>query len=449
MKLSDYVSGPWLDFSSQNNLRSLPSIKDGLIVTNRKLLHSLKGTKSFDTVERYGLKAASDTQYKHGGTSICNSLAIMAKDFAGTNNVPLFQKDGQFGTSIDPEASEVRYISTKISDNFRDWFSKEDDDILPLRIQRGEFLEPMWYAPIAPIALVNGAFGIGSGFSSNIRGHNPLDVVNSVLEYAREGEILTELKPWWKGWKGTVKRDTSNENRFFVTGSFKRVDTSTIIITEMPPSMNSNKFCDKVTAVLLENDDNVISIDDDSNESDGWNITVKFKRGQAAKLSDSDIHKMFMMVESMSHVLWAWGLDDKITNFRNINHIVEEWTIWRVSVYENRRRYQITDLNEKLTYERMKLEVVGALINSPKAFDESLVTRVVESYGYGKTEINSMLNIPIRNVTIEGIDKINASIKSLKERLSLLTDQTAEDIMFSELEGLKAKLIKDGSFGTK
>ena len=97
----------------------------------------------------------------------------------------------------------------------------------------------------------------------------------------------------------------------------------------------------------------------------------------------------------------------------------------------------------------MKLEVVGALINSPKAFDEALVTRVVESYGYGKTEINSMLNIPIRNVTIEGIDKINASIKSLKERLSLLTDQTAEDIMFSELEGLKAKLIKDGSFGTK
>ena len=219
MKLSDYVSGPWLDFSSQNNLRSLPSIKDGLVITNRKLLHSLKGTKQFDTVERYGLKAASDTQYKHGGTSICNSLTVMAKDFAGTNNIPMFQKEGQFGTSIDPEASEVRYISTKISENFRDWFSKDDDDILPLRVQRGELLEPMWYAPIAPIALVNGAFGIGSGFSTNIRGHNPIDVVNSVLEYARDGEIKTVLKPWWKGWKGTVVVDKTNENRFFVTGA--------------------------------------------------------------------------------------------------------------------------------------------------------------------------------------------------------------------------------------
>ena len=226
MLISEYVKTDWLLYSSQNVLRSLPSFKDGQVLTTRKLLFALRNQQEYEVVERLGLKAASMTAYKNGGSSISNSLAGMGKSYAGSNNVPLFDGDGQFGTAIDNDTSETRYISVKISDNFRDWFSKDDDDILPLRVERGDELEYQWMAPIAPIALVNGAFGIATGYASNIQCHHPLDVIEGVIDVLNNGAPSKRLLPSWVDWKGTVERIDDSGTKFTATGKSERVNAT-------------------------------------------------------------------------------------------------------------------------------------------------------------------------------------------------------------------------------
>lgn len=41
-------------------------------------------------------------------------------------------------------------------------------------------IEPVYYVPIIPTVLVNGAVGIGTGWSTNVPQFNPKDIIQAV-----------------------------------------------------------------------------------------------------------------------------------------------------------------------------------------------------------------------------------------------------------------------------
>ncbi len=51
--------------------------------------------------------------------------------------------------------------------------------------------------PILPMVLVNGADGIGTGWSTSIPNYNPRDIVANLLA-ALDGRPLSPMKPWYK-----------------------------------------------------------------------------------------------------------------------------------------------------------------------------------------------------------------------------------------------------------
>ena len=441
MNISDYVHGPWIVFSSENNIRQIPSIKDGQVVATRKLLWALKGQKELETVERLGLHAAAQTAYKHGGENICDSLAKMVQGFPGTNNVPLFSGEGTFGNPIDKDPSANRYISAKIADDFRLLFRKEDDPILPLRIQRGSAIEPFWLAPVVPMCLVNGSFGIGTGYACNLYQHNPKDVLNAVLSFLEDGEFTGRLTPWWKGWKGTITPDGSNPNKFWVTGAFERVGATQLVVKELPPSWNKAKYQKSVIVPLIDAKDSpLVDFQNDSSELEGWNISFTFKRGFLNKLTDEEIITMLQLRTSITHVLSLWDTKDKIKVYDNVEQILEEWVVWRVSVYEQRRKFQISDLEERIRWELLKISCIGAMINAGKAIPEEKIKEMVTAAGYGSDDFNKIMNTPVRRLTIEGIRDGVKLVEKYKEDLIFLKTITAEGIMEREVREVLSKL---------
>lgn len=435
MLISEYVKTDWLLYSSQNVLRSLPSFKDGQVLTTRKLLFALRNQQEYEVVERLGLKAASMTAYKNGGSSISNSLAGMGKSYAGSNNVPLFDGDGQFGTAIDNDTSETRYISVKISDNFRDWFSKDDDDILPLRVERGDELEYQWMAPIAPIALVNGAFGIATGYASNIQCHHPLDVIEGVIDVLNNGAPSKRLLPSWVDWKGTVERIDDSGTKFTATGKFERVNATSVRITELPPQYNNESYR-KILLPLLENDA-VVSFSNDSNKFNGWDITINFKRGILNKMSDEQIIDLLKLRKSFSHVLYGWGFDDHIAQYENVEDILIDWTYWRLGVYQQRIQYMIKKLEGQIAWELLKCEAIKMFLdNGGKAVRDEEIYNLVEIRGFGDEEFKKILDTPIRNMTVRGIEKQEKLVSALNQRLDYYRVTTADELMIGELNTL-------------
>ena len=107
------------------------------------------------------------------------------------------------------------------------------DQLLPSRVKKldGILVEPKYYVPIIPMVLVNGMTGIGTGFSTNIPQHNPLDLIESI-QGKLNGKDFLNIQPWFRGFKGTIfKRD---EKTFVSKGVYKVINPSVIEISELP-----------------------------------------------------------------------------------------------------------------------------------------------------------------------------------------------------------------------
>ena len=99
----------------------------------------------------------------------------MAQNFVGSNNINLLMPNGQFGSRNQggKDHASARYIFTTLSRVTRYIFPEPDDHSLTYLEDDGQLVEPEFYVPIIPMCLVNGAEGIGSGWSTNIPSFDP------------------------------------------------------------------------------------------------------------------------------------------------------------------------------------------------------------------------------------------------------------------------------------
>lgn len=141
--------------------------------------------------------------YHHGETSLALTIVNLAQQFVGSNNINLLEPHGQFGTRLmgGKDAASARYIFTKMSPLTRLIFHPNDDPVLKHEYDDNLKIEPVWYIPIVPMLLVNGAEGIGTGWMTKIANYNVRDIVKNIRAMLN-GEDPTDMKPWYKNFKG-------------------------------------------------------------------------------------------------------------------------------------------------------------------------------------------------------------------------------------------------------
>lgn len=70
-------------------------------------------------------------------------------------------------------------------------FHKNDDPLLTYEYDDNQKIEPVYYVPIIPMVLVNGADGIGTGWMTKIQNYNPREIIENIYRMM-DGE---EIKP--------------------------------------------------------------------------------------------------------------------------------------------------------------------------------------------------------------------------------------------------------------
>jgi Type IIA topoisomerase (DNA gyrase/topo II, topoisomerase IV), A subunit len=130
----------------------------------------------------------------------------MAQDFVGSNNINLLEPGGQFGTRIvgGKDAASPRYIFTRLSPIARLLFPEVDDALLNYLEDDGVVIEPKFYCPIIPLLLVNGAQGIGTGWSTFIPSHDVRDVLEHIKAKLAGEKSLPDVRPWVRGFTGDI-----------------------------------------------------------------------------------------------------------------------------------------------------------------------------------------------------------------------------------------------------
>jgi len=211
--ISTFIDEELITFSIDDCKRSIPNLMDGFKQSQRKILYAafLKNLKVNSLkVAQFAGYIAENTNYHHGEQNLYNTIVKMAQEFVGSNNIPLFTRDGQFGARVQngEDAAAARYIFTRLEKITRYIFREEDDVLLERVIDDGDIVEPKFYVPILPVVLINGCEGIGTGWSCSIPAFNPLDVSNLVKKWLEKENIAEEdckIVPWYRGFTGEIK----------------------------------------------------------------------------------------------------------------------------------------------------------------------------------------------------------------------------------------------------
>ncbi len=254
---SDFVNKELALFSLHNVQRSLPHILDGLKVSQRKVLFACfkKKLKNEIKVANLAGYVGEHSAYHHGEMSLHGAIVGMAQNYVGSNNVNLLYPSGQFGTRRmgGKDHASARYIFTRLEKITRAIFHPDDDALLTYHVSGNSFdlpyftynvsnlcyfhvqnedgisIEPEHYIPVIPMILVNGAEGIGTGWSSSIKvsneilscnhhlltlihtylvfaqSHNPREIISNIRRMIRKEEP-EEMHPYFSGWTGEVRQ---------------------------------------------------------------------------------------------------------------------------------------------------------------------------------------------------------------------------------------------------
>lgn len=342
----DFVNKELILFSNMDNERSIPSLVDGLKPGQRKVLYTCfkRNDKREIKVAQLAGSVAEHSAYHHGEVSLMSTIINLAQNFVGSNNINLLQPIGQFGTRLQggKDAASPRYIFTMLSPLARLIMPVLDDAVLDYLFDDNQRIEPEYYVPVLPMVLVNGAEGIGTGWSTKIPNYNPREIVANLRKMIA-GQDPSPLKPWFKNFKGSV--DQVEPQRFLISGEVAILSSTTIEITELPVRTWTQAYKESVLEAMLHGSDKVPPLITDYKEYH-TDTTVRFvvtmSEEKLSKARDEGLHKVFKLQTSLttsSMVLF----DSKgvLTTFRNPEEILRDFYATRLEGYKKRKAYQM------------------------------------------------------------------------------------------------------------
>lgn len=425
--ISNFLRTDFRSFSTYDCEINIPSLTDGWKVSQRKAVYGIVSGNKKSTVERFSSEVAAVTCYHHGATNLAGVIIGMTQTFTGSNNVNWFNGIGQFGNILNHSSASPRYISVEPHENFRKWFKREDDCILEYEFEDGVQIEPKYYIPIVPTILFNGSNGIGTGYSCKIMQYNPDSVVENV-KLALNRKPLTRMVPWFNGFTGTVER--TSDDQIIITGSFERVNTTTLRITALPAGVELDSY--KVVLGKLIDSGDIRDYDDSSTDTE-WSITIYSNRAFVSKTDEELINKLGLVAKHRETIT-VWDENHKIKRFSSPEQLVEHFVNWRLTKYEARRVKQIEILNRELDWAREKIRFIRYYIDNSQWFSQATKKQIEAKLNGEKfTRVSDLLQIRVYNLTRDAIEQLEKEIVKTEREVTRLEKTTPKDMYLHDL----------------
>lgn len=301
---NDFINKELILFSNSDNERSIPSMVDGLKPGQRKVLFTCfkRNDKREVKVAQLAGSVAEMSSYHHGEMSLMMTIINLAQNFVGSNNLNLLQPIGQFGTRLHggKDSASPRYIFTMLSSLARLLFPPKDDHTLKFLYDDNQRVEPEWYIPIIPMVLINGAEGIGTGWSCKIPNFDVREVVNNIRRLM-DGEEPLPMLPSYKNFKGTIEELAPNQ--YVISGEVAILNSTTIEISELPIRTWTQTYKEQVLEPMLNGTEKTPPLITDYREYH-TDTTVKFVvKMTEEKLAEAErvgLHKVFKLQTSLT-----------------------------------------------------------------------------------------------------------------------------------------------------
>ena len=437
--LSEIMNGSWKRRAiAVCEERGIPSLVDGLKPSQRFLLkRGYKMAKSsYDKVAAIASTVAVEG-YEHGETSAANALVLMTADYC--NNLPLFQGDGNFGNRLIPDASAPRYIFARLAPYIDLLF--KDTEYAPEHPDE-DVLVPLYYLPIIPLVLVNGIKGIATGYATDIPPHDPVSLIDWLVERTKTEKPKTQIRPKYYYFTGEIEKEPTC---YRLSGTFECVSPIRIRVTELPPGQDSLSYNNHLKK--LQEKGTIVSYEDASN-GNRFEFLITLKKG--TRWTDDEVRTRLKLVSSHT-----WNLTtvdehgrlkvwDKETG---IGDIMEAFYRFRLPFVERRIQDRLSELETQCAYLSAYVRFCRDVVDGNFSFritDEEFRKGLQETYGVPERFIEKVMDTPVRSFTEASISKASKKLDETRKEQEYYQKTTPEKEYRKDLQELR-KNIQDFS----
>lgn len=381
--------------------RAIPYLQDGLKPGQRRILFTLWKNQSKGLMKVSSATGLVLTLHPHGPASVESAIVNMAQDYTFSNNYPLIDKKGYFGERMETAPAASRYIECKLG-KVADFILFDDMnqvDMVPNYDEK--VMEPVCLLPKLPVMLMNGAEGIGTGFSSVIPSFHHSDLIASIIQFVETGKAK-KLKTYVHTYKNKIEVD--ERGRLVFSMKFEEIHGS-IYITELPRGYDATKVYRYLTKFI---DEDYIKDFIDSSVNNDIKIELIFKKGQQPKLND-----VIAKMSNSSTLVPNYTLISErgVRIFNAPEEIIEIFGAKRLEVVKRRYELMVEDLEKKLRqnneiirFIREKEYEVATKSTNRKSYVEYLDKKKFTFAEY-------LADMPIYRMTKEEVEKRQLMVK--------------------------------------
>ena len=424
---TEFVDKEFKHFSIYDTQRSIGNVVDGLKPSQRKILYACfkrKLTKEIKVAQLAGY-VSENTGYHHGEQSLNDAIVGMAQTFVGSNNMNLLMPNGQFGTRLQggKDAASPRYIFTMLNQLTQLLFHPDDQPLLEYLDDDGQKVEPRFYVPILPVALMNGVHGVGTGYSTAVPMYDPIEVCDvflarlklllkaqakavkptipsaqSVADAATSITSTTftpfpDLHPSYNGFTGKIIQ--LNNQSYLTKGKYWIKDYKTVVVHELPIGTWTDDYKEFLETLLVDYTPTKKKSKSASSNATASSATNKRKHDGVLKhytshCTESSVH---FELEFKPEVLQKWNktacdvphvdsfekhlrLTSKVSltnmhlfdslscikKYITVSSIMEAFYGVRLDYYERRRAHQLGVLQHELDVLKYKVKFIDDVI---------------------------------------------------------------------------------------
>ena len=411
MNISELIDGKYKDYSKYVLYsRAIPHMIDGLKPSQRKILFTALKTAKSNRIKTASLSGntISQANYHHGDASLNEAITKMVQ--VHSNNIPLLEGEGSFGSRLVPDAAAPRYTFVKMSANFDKYFA---DTMVADKSGDPEDPEPEFYLPIIPWVLVNGVKGIAVGFATEIQSRNPKEISRLCQAYLSGKNIDNEkLLPYYPEFSGKVYEEN---DEIYCEGEFTLTGQTKLEITEVPVGFNRETYVQILDK--LEDAGKIVSYTDKCDKT-GFKFDVTLKR--AKKLKDHQIVSLFKLRKKINENITVIDHNGKLKVYDSPIDIIKDFCDYRILKYNERYEYLEDEdcLNHKIV--RDKIKFIQMVIDGRLDFKNKNRQAIKKdlTIHFADSIIEILIKMPIYSLCQDEKDKLVKEAADLHNRIN-------------------------------
>jgi len=384
--------------------RAIPDVRDGLKPVQRRILYGMRelGVTS-NKAHKKAARIVGEVMGKfhpHGDSAIYDTMVNMAQPFS--YRYPLVDGQGNFGSIDGDTAAAMRYTEARLSPIASEFLEELGEDTVDWMPNFDDSLqEPIVLPAKVPNLLMNGAWGISVGMTTQIPPHNLGELIDGILllmdnPLASVKDLMQHiLGPDFP--TGGIIMGRGGIEDMYRTGQGKvtlrgkaEIDDDRIIISEIPYQIKKSTIVESIANKVHNGQIDGISDLRDESDREGMRIVVELKRSANPNVVLNQIFKFTPLEKTFAAVFLV--IIDGNPRTLSLKEILNSFIDFRREVVRRRTEHRLNMARKR--------------------------AHILEGYRIALANIDRVVKI------IRGAADTPAAAEQLKSELALSDEQT-------------------------